>query len=324
MHPAPLPVTLNCPGPPSCPTSSAYTVAATNPYCEQTYTNCGCIGDGCVTYGSGGGGGGGGSCGSDPPSGSGGEARGGRVQGNDQDCDPCDPDGCSPIIVDTDGRGFHLTSASAGATFDIKGNGHPVKISWTAENSTNAFLALDRNHNGRIDSGKELFGNFAAQPPSPNPNGYLALAEFDKPENGGNGDGIIDWHDAVYSKLLLWIDENHDGISQPNELHSLPELGVFSISLKYRKEPFVDEYGNSFRYRGVLNPDPLDGESKDGRYTYDVFFRLDDPSAGVRKPWAAPGILAAERRLQLDLLELLVLYPTAKPEENRYPAQNNQ
>jgi hypothetical protein len=83
--------------------------------------------------------------------------------------------------------------------------------------------------------------------------------------NGGNGDGIIDSRDAVYSKILLWIDANHDGISQPNELHSLPELGVFSISLKYRYSRFVDHYGNSFLYKGTLNPDAEDGESKDGR-----------------------------------------------------------
>ena len=193
----------------------------------------------------------------------------------------CTPaDGCgSPIIVDATGRGFHLTSAEKGVFFDIRGDGHPIKLAWTARNTSNAFLALDRNHEGKIDSGKELFGNFTDQPPCPDGstsclNGYRALAEFDKPPNGGNGDGIIDSRDAVYSHLLLWIDANHDGISQPEELHALPELGVYSISLHYKDDQgLFDEYGNWFHYQSVLNPDPLDGESKDGRITYDVFFK---------------------------------------------------
>jgi hypothetical protein len=197
----------------------------------------------------------------------------------------CDPDcGCcqySPIIVDTTGRGFHLTSAEAGAIFDISGTEHPILMAWTAPGSGNAFLALDRNHNGKIDSGKELFGNFTEQPPCEDGtqsclNGYRALAEFDKPENGGNDDGIIDSRDTVYSKLLLWIDANHDGISQPEELHSLPELGVYSIALNYRDDrSLFDLYGNWFHYQALLNPNPLDGESNDGRLSYDVFFQTD-------------------------------------------------
>jgi hypothetical protein len=170
----------------------------------------------------------------------------------------------SPIIVDTTGKGFHLTGAANGVTFDIAGDGQPIKIAWTAADSGNAFLALDRNHNGKIDNGKELFGNYTAQPESDEPNGYLTLA-VDTRKNGGNGDGIIDSRDAVYSKLVLWIDENHDGISQLNELHSLPELGVFSISLHYSDDHHDDPYGNWFHYKAALNPNPLDARSKDGR-----------------------------------------------------------
>ena len=104
----------------------------------------------------------------------------------------------SPIIVDTTGKGFHLTSADAGVLFDMAGDGHPLQIAWTATGSGNAFLALDRNHNGKIDRCTELFGNFTAQPQSHNPNGFLALSDFDKPENGGNNDGIIDDRDDVF------------------------------------------------------------------------------------------------------------------------------
>lgn len=191
--------------------------------------------------------------------------------------DDCTCQYASPIIIDTTGEGFHLTSVEDGVFFDIAGDGKPIRIAWPAANSHNAFLALDRNHNGKIDSGKELFGNFTWQPKSDDPNGFLALAEFDRPENGGNGDGVIDKRDDVFSRLLLWIDENHDGISQPNELHTLPELGVYSISLHYRDDKhFMDEYGNWFHYQAALNPDPLDGKSKDGRLIYDVFFMTGD------------------------------------------------
>jgi hypothetical protein len=84
----------------------------------------------------------------------------------------------------------------------------------------------------------------------------------------------------VSSKLLLWIDENHDGISQPYELHPLPELGVFSISLYYADDHHDDPYGNWFHYRAALNPDPQDGQSRDGRWSYDVFFDTAVGGAG--------------------------------------------
>jgi len=191
-----------------------------------------------------------------------------------------DPLTCTtPIIIDTEGEGFHLTSADNGVTFDIYGDGHPIRIAWTAPGYHNAFLALDRDGSGTITSGKELFGNVTAQAQSATPNGFLALAEFDKPENGGNGDGVIDEQDAVFSKLALWIDDNHDGVSQPSELHKLSEFGIHSLSISYFESQKTDEFGNQFRYKARVNPRKGDRDSRDekatgevGRWAYDVFF----------------------------------------------------
>ncbi|HLH05104.1 MAG TPA: hypothetical protein VKX25_20210 [Bryobacteraceae bacterium] len=176
----------------------------------------------------------------------------------------------TPIVIDVDHSGFHLTGVDDGVHFDIANSGLKPLISWTARYSTNAWIALDRNGNGIIDNGAELFGNATPQPDPPSgqsKNGFLALAVFDKPENGGNGDGLIDRQDAVYEKLLLWQDANHDGISQPDELKHLRNFGIEAISLRYEESRREDQFGNLFRYKSRIYSA---GHRADGRWTYDV------------------------------------------------------
>ena len=142
----------------------------------------------------------------------------------------------TPIIIDTMNEGFQLTDADNGVVTDML-TGHPIRIAWTKAGSHNAFLWLDGH----------LFGNLTPQPPSDDPNGFRALAVYDN-----NHDGVIDAKDPVFPRLRLWIDANHDGIVQSEELFTLPRMGVYSISLDYVLNKYMDALGNLFRYRGHL------------------------------------------------------------------------
>jgi hypothetical protein len=182
----------------------------------------------------------------------------------------------SPIIIDTSGQGYHLTSVEDGVLFDLDGDGQAEQVSWTRRGVENAFLAFDRNGNGIVDDGTELFGSYTPAYPNGDkritaPNGFEALRFVESPSYGATtvADGMIDARDAIFEQLLLWTDRNHNGISEAEELQRLSDAGLVAIRTDYKNSKRVDRFGNEFRQVGRLTW--ADGESAN---VYDVWLKF--------------------------------------------------
>jgi hypothetical protein len=202
--------------------------------------------------------------------------------GGDPDCEECECGGgdwlwwdgiysCeSPILINMSSNAaqYHLTSADDGVMFDMNGNGVKQRISWTAAESLVGLLALDRNGNGRIDDGTELFGNHTRKRDGTRAkHGFEALADLDDP---GSTDQAITTTDSIYQRLMLWTDRNHNGISEPSELSSLSDVGILKIDTTYVVRRRRDKFGNRYRYEGSALI--LDGGKLRERRVFDVFF----------------------------------------------------
>jgi len=200
------------------------------------------------------------------------------------ECQSWDPDTClcqdeilnfqdkgvSPILMAVGhSSDYGLVGPLVGVLFDLDADGVRDRVGWTEAGTAVAFLALDRNHNGLVDNGRELFGNYTPlEGDQTAQHGFEALAAWDEPAAGGNGDGWIDAADAVWPSLQVWIDSNHDGFSQPEELNSLATFDITKISTTAFSERRRDQFGNEFRLRGtfIISGHP--------RWAYDVFFAV--------------------------------------------------
>jgi hypothetical protein len=140
----------------------------------------------------------------------------------------------TPIVLDLDGSGIQTVSAAHGVSFDVTGTGHTVQTGWVGGHD--GLLVMDRNHDGVVNDGRELFGVGTRLASGLRAgDGYAALAEMDT-----NHDGKITAADAHFKDLKVWVDANHDGKTDLGELKGLAELGITELSLAHAKGNATD------------------------------------------------------------------------------------
>ena len=177
-----------------------------------------------------------------------------------------------PLTIDLDGDGIESSGLST-VMFDQTGHGVKTVTGWIKPDD--GLLVLDRNGNGTIDNGLELFGDSTRMSNGQlAKNGFEALADLDT-----NHDGVIDANDAQFANLRIWQDLNQDGISQANELFTLTEKGILSLNVTSTNNLQSLTNGNELANLGVFTK--LDGTAgvlgslADVNLTQDTFHILD-------------------------------------------------
>ena len=145
-----------------------------------------------------------------------------------------------PLVFDLGGDGITTVSLEeSNAFFDLDNNGFAEKTSWVG--AKEGLLAYDKNGDGIINGGNELFGDRTLMKDGKTlaSSGFTALAEYDN-----NKDGKIDSNDAIYTLLRIWQDSDGDGIASASELKQLVDLGIVSIGLSYNNTGVTDGANN--------------------------------------------------------------------------------
>ncbi|MBA3548476.1 MAG: calcium-binding protein [Nannocystis sp.] len=151
-------------------------------------------------------------------------------------------DSVTPLVLAFRGEAVQFNTAVV-AEFDLTGT-MSVRTDWPT--STTPWLALDRNGNGRIDDGGELFGSATLLVSGETASdGFAALGELDS-----NADGRIDPSDESWPRLLVWSDVNSDRVSAANELSSVAVRDLVAIDLDHVVDRRCDTRGNCEVERG--------------------------------------------------------------------------
>lgn len=153
----------------------------------------------------------------------------------------------SPLIIDLNGDGIRTVAlADSGYYFDLNNDFRAEQTAWPYP--FDGLLVLDRNGDGKIDHGAELFGNYTPMPDGRTAaNGFEALAAFD-----ADKDGFITSRDPIFHKLRVWRDISRTGRTTPADLYLLEDLGIEAIGVRWTESKEVDAGGSAHRQVGVV------------------------------------------------------------------------
>lgn len=144
---------------------------------------------------------------------------------------------CDPLVINLNGNIADLSDQTF--FFDIDADGEKDKISRLAEGS--GYLALDKNGDGTINDGRELFGTTSG-------NGFADLAGYDE-----DGNGFIDEGDEIFYKLKIWtMDENGKEKLVPLAAAGVGAIGLQNVSTDFALTNEANERKGMIRKTGFF------------------------------------------------------------------------
>ncbi|MFH1810273.1 MAG: hypothetical protein ABIJ09_16125 [Pseudomonadota bacterium] len=176
----------------------------------------------------------------------------------------------TPLVLLFDAaRAVQYRTDLAAVPFDLSaaGDGSAIRTAWPT--AVSPWLALDRDGDGRITSGRELFGSASLTSGGLARDGFEALRELDSTR-----DGQINDRDALFQDLVVWLDDDGDRVSQAWELLPLAALGITTLGLDDLVQPRCDGAGNCERERSQMRWTDASGQVHIGAVV-DVHLRID-------------------------------------------------